>query len=402
MKKITCGWLLISILMFIINYSPFTMHQLNASQIYLDITQPGIKKLTIATEGFDKTPKIFETIKNNLEFTDYFKIYGPFPYREEKFDPSLWKATDVEIVIRSDIQGKIIIKVFTVTSDLPIFVREYAPKDDENNGNLISADIYRLLTGKEPPFFNRIVFLKKFKGSTGIFISNWNGSHITDTGIRREIISRAVLKNNKVFFSSLHHKFWHIEVFDLSSKKSREIIKSKALLQMGDVIDDYRFVYLQNDGDISQIKTYEPSGNGKTISTSRWIESSPRIFGNKLFFVSNRAGSPQIYEIQDSVSIRRITFQGRYNTEPTISPDGSKIAFSSLVGNFQINILDFISNSQSQITDKGNNEQPSFCPDGHFLTIMSDRRGKKEVYLISIDGMVQKPITEGYLPYCTR
>ncbi len=174
------------------------------------------------------------------------------------------------------------------------------------------------------------------------------------------------------------------------------------MLQLGDVIDDYRFIYLQNDGDISQIKTYEPSGKAKTLSASRWIESSPRILGNRVFFVSNRAGSPQIYEIQDSISIRRITFQGRYNTEPSISPDGSKIAFSSLVGHFQINILDLISNSQTQITNQGNNEHPSFCPDGHFLTIMSDRRGKKELYLISIDGLVQKPLTIGYLPYCTR
>ncbi|ODA43235.1 tolB protein precursor [Thermodesulfovibrio sp. N1] len=104
----------------------------------------------------------------------------------------------------------------------------------------------------------------------------------------------------------------------------------------------------------------------------------------------------------DGLSIRRFTYQGRYNTEPTISPDGNKIAFSSLSAGFQINVLDLNSNMQTQITKDGNNEQPSFCPDGHFLTIMSDRFGKKEIFLISSDGAVQKSLTHGYLPHCSR
>lgn len=105
---------------------------------------------------------------------------------------------------------------------------------------------------------------------------------------------------------------------------------------------------------------------------------------------------------QSGNGIRRVTYQGRYNTEPTISPDGSKLAFSSLTGGFQIFIIDTLSGAKVQLTKDGNNEQPSFCPDGHFLTIMSDRRGKKEIYLISSDGTIQKSLTDGYLPYCTR
>lgn len=373
-----------------------------AEKIYLDITQPGIKKLTIAAEGFEKIPVAFKTIKENLEFTEYFKVYGPFPYKGEKFDPSLWKASDVEIIIRAATEGKILLNIYTVTSEIPIFTKEYPLKNNENTGNLLSSDIYKTLTGKDSPFFNRFVFLKKFKNSTGIFISNWNGKNIHDTGIRREIISKAVLKGNKIFYSSLQGRFWHIEVFDLVAKTNREIIKSKALLQLGDVIGESQFVYIQNDGELSEIKINDLSGKEKTIFSSRWIESSPRWYASQVYFVSNRAGSPQIYQTLEGMSPRRITFQGRYNTEPAISPDGSKLAFSSLVGGFQIYILDFASGTQTQITKEGNNEQPSFCPDGHFLTIMSDRRGKKEIYLITADGLVQKPLTTGYLPHCTR
>lgn len=377
-------------------------HLTQAEKVYLDITQPGIKKLSVAMEGFENLPVLFNTIKENLEFTEYFRIYGPFPYKGEKFDPGLWKSSDVEIVVRAETLNKISMQIFTVTSSSPIFVKDYPLKDDEYTGNLISSDIYKILTGKEAPFFNRFVFIRKISKSMGIFLSNWNGKNIRDTGLRREIISRVILKGNKIFYSCLHGKFWKIEVFDISNKTNKEIIKSRALLVLGDVINESEFIYSEINSE-SEIKTSDIYGKTKTILSSLWIDTSPRWAKSHIFFVSNRAGSPQIYQMNTAqAGIRRVTYNGRYNTEPAISPDTSKLAFSSLKGGFQIYILDVLSGTQAQITKEGNNEQPSFCPDGHFLTIMSDRRGKKEIYLISSDGAVQKPLTHGYLPHCSR
>ncbi|MCS7215172.1 MAG: hypothetical protein RMI30_04285 [Thermodesulfovibrio sp.] len=373
-----------------------------AEKLYLDINQPGIKKLTLAMEGFEKIPVIYNTIKENLEFTEYFRVYGPFPYKGEKFDPSLWKASDVEIVVRVESLNKILIQLFTVTSTSPIFTREYPLNDNEYTGTVISSDIYNFLTGKRAPFLNRFVFIRKFSNSMGIFISNWNGKNIYDTGIRRQIISRALLKGNKIFYSSLHGRLWQIEVYDISNKINKEIIKSKALLQLGDLINESKFLYLENSGDSSEIIISDLMGNKRIVSSSFWIDSSPRWSPSGIFFVSNRSGSPQIYYLSPGTSPRRITFQGNYNTEPAINPENNKIAFSSRTGGFQIYLLDMSSSTQTQITKEGNNEQPSFCPDGHFLTIMSDRRGKKEIYLISLDGVIQKPLTTGYLPYCSK
>jgi hypothetical protein len=119
-----------------------------AEKIYLDITQPGIKKLSIAIEGFEKVPVVSNTIKDNLEFTEYFKVYGPFPYKGEKFDPSLWRASDIEIVIRASTEDKISVKIFTVTSDSAIFEKDYALNNSESTGNIIASDIYKLLQEK--------------------------------------------------------------------------------------------------------------------------------------------------------------------------------------------------------------------------------------------------------------
>ncbi|GAB5046001.1 hypothetical protein [Thermodesulfovibrio sp. TK110] len=388
---------------FTLYLKPFTLSSALAEKIYLDINQPGIKKLALAIEGFDRLPVLFNTIKENLEFTEYFRVYGPFPFKGEAFDPNLWKSSDVEIIVRAETLNNISMKIFTVTSASPIFVKEYPLKNDQATGNLIASDIYKLLTGKEAPFFNRFVFVRKLSKTMGIFLSNWNGKTIYDTGLRREIISKVVFKGNKIFYSCLNGKFWRIEVFDTATKTNKEIIKSKSLLLLGDVLDESQFLYSESDGEIWEIKISDIYGKTRTISSSRWIDTSPRWTKSSIFFVSNRSGSPQIYEMtQSATGIRRVTYQGKYNTEPAITADGSKLAFSTLDGNFQIYVMDISSGIQNQITKEGNNEQPSFCPDGHFLTIMSDRRGKKEIYLISSDGVVQKPLTHGYLPSCSR
>lgn len=389
------------ILFFLLTISLSFFGEAYGEKVYLDITQPGIKKLTVALEGFDRIQNASNTVKENLEFTEYFRVYGPFPL-SVRFETSLWKTSDVEIVVRAEVRDRVFLKIFTITSESPIFEKSYSVENSESLGNIISSDIYKTLTGKESPFFNRFVFLRKFQGSTGIFLSNWNGRNTVDTGIRREIISKVILKGNRILYSSLNGREWQIELYDLGSKTNRVILRSKSLLQIGDFVGDSQFIYIENDGEISQIKISDLNGKTRTVSSSRWIESSPRWAIDGFFFVSNRAGSPQVYQAQEGTVPRRVTFNGRYNTEPTLSPEGTKFAYSSLVGEFQIFLNDLLSGEKTQITKEGNNEQPSFCPDGHFLLAVSDRRGKREVFMLSIDGVVQKPLTTGYLPHCAR
>jgi TolB protein len=49
-----------------------------------------------------------------------------------------------------------------------------------------------------------------------------------------------------------------------------------------------------------------------------------------------------------------------------------------------------------QLTHRqGNNERPSWSPDGRFIAFSSNRSGKKEIYIMRADGSGQKKITSG-------
>ena len=65
--------------------------------------------------------------------------------------------------------------------------------------------------------------------------------------------------------------------------------------------------------------------------------------GRKLYFMSDRAGGPQIYEIDVAQPNRatRVTFEGSYNARPRLSPDGKQLAVVHLDrGNYRIAVVD--------------------------------------------------------------
>ena len=82
------------------------------------------------------------------------------------------------------------------------------------------------------------------------------------------------------------------------------------------------------------------NGRLKRLTQDGAIDVSPSWSpdGQKIAFVSNRAGSPQIYIMNhEGGNVRRLTYDGGYNTSPAWSPKGDKIAYEKRVsGSFQI------------------------------------------------------------------
>ena len=92
--------------------------------------------------------------------------------------------------------------------------------------------------------------------------------------------------------------------------------------------------------------------------------------GSKIAFTSNRDGGNSNYEIYvmnaDGSNQRRLTFSDpaapAWDHEPTWSPDGTKIAFSSARdGNYEIYVMNADGSGQTNLTNSpGNDDQPSW------------------------------------------
>ena len=102
-------------------------------------------------------------------------------------------------------------------------------------------------------------------------------------------------------------------------------------------------------------------------------------------FVSDRVGAPQIYIMDlDSGNVRRLTFNGGYNTAPAWSPDGKWIAYESRVGGgFDLWLIDPEGTTNLPLVENPRNDvSATWSPDGRKIAFSSDRRGRPSIYVV--------------------
>jgi TolB protein len=112
--------------------------------------------------------------------------------------------------------------------------------------------------------------------------------------------------------------------------------------------------------------------------------------GRTLYFTSDRAGSPQIYQIgvQQGARPKRITFGGNYNARPRVSPDGTQLAMVTLDGgDYRIAMQDLSSGTVRVLSHGHLDESPSFAPNGATL-LYAERAGNGgSLATVSTDGL---------------
>jgi TolB protein len=147
-------------------------------------------------------------------------------------------------------------------------------------------------------------------------------------------------------------------------------------------------IYVMNrDGSNVQRLTNHPSID----STPTW---SPT--GTQIAFASERTGNPQIYIVNvDGTGLQRITNESHAD-RPTWSPAPlNEIAFSARAGGGNIiKIFDFATRGTRALTDSvGNNESPTFAPNGRHVAFVSSRAGREQIFVIHRDGSGLRQIT---------
>jgi TolB protein len=382
------------------------------AKIYIDITSPSVKQLSIAVYDFSGSPgsEISGVIRDDLNFTGVFTCADKASFIEspvQPVDPKNWTPLGIEAVVKGNVVQSspltVTVSLYDTFDQKELLTRQYRVGKEEKRqlAHEIAGDIYTVFTGKPAIFRTKIAFVGEEVGVKGLYLMDWDGERMRKLGPKGSFMltPRWSYDGKRLLYSKERGRQWGVYLVDFQSMTEKRIFVSTGTNIAGN------FFPSGNSAVFSSSKDGTPdifvdnliTGSIRKITSTHGINVSPAVSpdGGRIAFVSDRGGSPQIYVMSvDGNDVRRVTFEGSYNTAPNWSPSGDRIVFSGRRGGKnQIFTIKPDGSELTQLTEDGNNEDPSFSPDGRYIAFSSDRGHTKGIYIMRANGESQQRIT---------
>ena len=270
------------------------------------------------------------------------------------------------------------------------------------------------LTGTAGPFMSKIAFVgKKGNKNSKIYISDFDGKNIVAISKNNSInISPAWSPDGtKLTYTSFRTGVPEIYQYNLLTQKTVQMTSGFGNSSGSCWSSDGETIAFSSSQQNSQTHIYTMNaygGNKQLLIYSSEIEVEPSYSpdGKYIAFTSNRFGKPMIFlKNLKTNNDMRLTYAGWYNASASWGPDSSVLVFASYDRKidrwdlFKINVdgtrLERLTLSQ------GDNEKPTWSPDGRFILFQSSRSssGKNlihdgnRLFVMSKEGYFQKEIT---------
>jgi TolB protein len=384
------------------------------ARVYIDITSPYLQKIPIAVPYLEATPNTFENdllgrkiskiLSDDLLFHGFFSVLDPAVYGGRS--SADWSEFRLDFLVKGSMErrGDSLVtefRLFDMSTGAMIQGRRYTGKvgDCRVMAHRFCDLIIMAITGKHGVSLSKITFVAKENNIKEVYSADFDGFNINretfDKGIT--ISPRYSPNGRYIVYTSYRTGRPHLYLKDTKTKKIYKLTTFSGLNIAPAWHPDSRHlaVTLSKDGnpdiyiiDIrGRIKKRLTQGPGINVSPT-W---SPD--GKRIAFVSDRSGGPQIYVMDvRTMSVKRITYSGKYNTDPQWSPCGDRIVYTGQSeGHFQIFTISPEGGDPVQLTYSGNNENPSWSPDGRQILFSSTRIGvKKALFVMHANGREQR------------
>jgi TolB protein len=427
-------------------------HAQDSSQIYIDIGKGQVKKSLIAltpllyvgtqptnNEHIQAGQNLYRVIFNDLSVSNFFTFIKPEAYLENPskvglrpapgapngFNFSNWKTIGTEFLVRAAYQvtgDEISVEsyVYHVPTTKLVMGKTYKGPVNATRkmAHTFSNDLIKTLTGKRGMFISRIVASGTPPGGNKeIYIMDWDGFNPVKISSHNSLAMSPTWSNKGDKIAYTGYPMHQVEkvrnpdlfIYDIPSAKRFLVSYRKGLNSGANFLpgDGSLLVTLSKDGNPD---IYKMSADGLTLNQltrgpNRAMNVEPAVSpdGSKIAFSSDRAGRPHVFVMNiDGSNPKRITFAGKYNASPAWSPDGKTIAFAGDdKGHFDIFTMSADGTNLKRMTDArkpngklANNESPWWSPDGRHIVFSSDRTGKYQLYVVSPDGTNERRITD--------
>ncbi len=122
------------------------------------------------------------------------------------------------------------------------------------------------------------------------------------------------------------------------------------------------------------------------------------LIHRRIVFASNRDGPTHIFSMNaDGSDVRRLTDSPFGDTLPSWSPQGTQIAYQSLLeeGNWEIYVMHVDGSNKRNLTQNPAIDiSPSWSPDGRRIAFETNRDGDFEIYVMNANGSQPTNLTQ--------
>jgi len=383
--------------------------------IYLEITQPGLSRVAVATPPLLILPgtpieiarPFQETLDADLAAAAPIAIVDPRLYALVEDDPrptvlhQRWRAVGAQFLLTGTIVqagGQIVVEarlVDLVSGELAYAKRYRAGTSAVAvSAHTLANDLVQVFTGRPGPFLSRIAFVSDRTGSPEIWMMDWNGMNQTQLTKHNSIALGPTWSPDGRHIAFTSYLRGEPAIFLLTPSEGY----LKLLWDQGGVNSSPAFSpdgqeiafasSIEGNVDIWVINT--DGGEARRLTTARAIDTQPSWApnGRQIIFTSARSGSPQIYMMaSDGTGVRRLTFDGTFFDEAAFSQDATRIVCTTRVdGRFQLAQVDIATGLRIVIPGPGNNENPTFSPDGSMIAFESSRSGTTQIFITDAEG----------------
>lgn len=419
MKK-TLFYLFISIfagLNFLILF-PVSSH----AKVYINIYSAKIRKIRVAIPDFKNVSaygqhkrigkNVARIIRHDLSVIGYFHIVNPLSYLEnpqyapinpDKIDFSNWSVLNTQYLINGEYKTsngiiKMKANLISIYTKKLLFSEKLEGLDKQYRflANKFADDILKFLTGIKGPFTTRVFFVGEKDGSKNIFVMDFGGHRVKKitNNSSINIFPYPSPHGSKVAYISFKDGNPAVFIKNLKSGLTTKLdLPGPADYVAWSPLGDKLIVALTPDHYNTELYTVNSDGKDlKQLTFTDGINTSASFSpsGNRIVFVSNRGGSPQIYIMNyDGSDQHRITYnKSSYNSSPEWSPSGKKIAFTSFVdGALQVCIMNPDGSDTRQITSTPYSAyHPAWTRGSKIITFDTEIAGREELYMIDVNG----------------
>jgi TolB protein len=406
----------------------------------IDVGSPDIKKIRIAIVPFVSSDsgsshygldlsQLTKRFVELLDFTNWFDFVPESSYLSNKnpaldtFKAQNWSVLKTEFVVFGKLTPIVDSKNFNLE------LRLYNVKAQNlllgkvySNLNSKMADIalrrygdllLESLTGIQGPFMSKIAFVGKTNSrSSKIFIADFDGKNVFAISKNDSInISPAWSPDGtKLTYTTFKTGTPEIVEYNLITGKTIELTKGFGNSSGSTWSPDGEKIAFSSSMQNSKTHIYIMNSYGNHIQPfifNSEIEVEPSFSpdGKFIAFTSNRFGKPMIFlRNLKTNEDTRLTYAGWYNASASWSPESSVIAFASYdrkIDRWDLFKIDVDGSHIQRLTlSQGDNEKPTWSPDGRFILFQSSRSSRGEntihvpskLYVMSKDGYFQREV----------